>query len=416
MEQPGEKDLVYDWNTALPSAPPRQKIEFDDETLRDGLQSPSITDPAIGEKIELLHLMDAMGIDTADVGLPGAGPRAYQDVHALTREIADAKLKITPNVAARTVKQDITPAIEITQKTGVPIEVCTFIGSSPIRQYVEGWTLDTMLRLTEEAVRFVVEHNLPSMFVTEDTTRAHPETIRRMYTTAIESGAQRVCVCDTCGHATPEGVTALIAFVREVVNDTGEDVKIDWHGHRDRGLSVPNTLAAIRAGVNRVHATALGIGERVGNTPLDTLLVNLKMMGYIDNDLSQLHTYCERVSRYCRVPVPFNYPVMGSDAFRTGTGVHAAAVIKAQKKGHNWLADRVYSGVPAGEFGLQQKIEIGPMSGQSNVVFWLQQHGVEPEPELVEKIFDAAKQANILLGDEQIHAIINQHTARKKSR
>jgi len=413
MEQLKEEKLIYDWNIAAPGERLKYKIEFDDETLRDGLQSPSVTDPAIDEKIELLHLMDELGIDTADVGLPGAGPRAYKDVYELTREIADSKLKITPNIAARTIKQDITPAIEISQKTGIPIEVSSFIGSSPIRQYVEEWTLDEMVRKTEEAVTYVVQNGLPCMFVTEDTTRAHPEAIRKLYTTAIECGAKRICVCDTVGHATPEGVTALISFVKDVVKDTGENVKIDWHGHRDRGLCIQNSIAAIRAGVNRVHGTALGIGERVGNTPMDLLLVNLKLMGYIDNDLSKLYKYCELVSKYCKVPIPVNYPVLGSDAFRTATGVHAAAVIKAQKKGHNWLADRIYSGVPAGEFGLQQKIEIGPMSGQSNIIYWLQQHDMHPEKELVEKIFNYAKQSNTLLTDSQIFSLINKHKAKQ---
>jgi len=408
-----EKELIYDWNTTASLEPPPQKIEFDDETLRDGLQSPSVTDPDIAEKIELLHLMDELGIHTANIGLPGAGPRAYKDVLELTREIAHSKMKITPNIAARTLKQDITPAVEITQITGVPIEVCTFIGSSPIRQYVEEWTLDMMLQRSEEAVRYVVENGLPSMFVTEDTTRAHPDTIRKLYTTAIESGAKRICLCDTCGHATPEGAAALVSFMKGVVAETGEDIKIDWHGHRDRGLCIPNSLAAIRAGANRIHGAALGIGERVGNTPIDILLVNLKLMGFIDNDLSMLNRYCELVSTYCNVPIPFNYPVVGSDAFRTGTGVHAAAVIKAHRKGHDWLADKVYSGVPAGEFGLNQIIEIGPMSGQSNVVFWLQQRGLDAKPELVDMIFEHAKQSSSLLTDIQIYAIIDEYKKAK---
>ena len=409
MSQFNEKELIYDWNNEIPIEIPEQKIEFDDETLRDGLQSPSVTDPSLREKIELLHIMDELGIDSADIGLPGAAPRFYQDSLHLTHEIADTDLKIRPNVAARTVKQDITPAIEITNKTGIPVEVCTFIGSSPIRQYVEEWTLDVMLERIEEAVKYVVDNGLPNMFVTEDTTRAHPDTLRKLYTTAIECGAKRVCVCDTVGHSIPEGVTALITFIKGVVKETGEDVKIDWHGHSDRGLGIPNTIAAIRAGVNRVHATALGIGERVGNTPIDILLVNLKLMGFIDNDLSKLDRYCKLVSEYCKVPIGINYPIVGGDAFRTGTGVHAAAVIKAMTKGHNWLADRVYSGVPAGEFGLKQKIEIGPMSGQSNIIFWLQQHEINPETELVEKIYDYAKHSNTLLDDSQIHTIIKNY-------
>ena len=270
-----------------------------------------------------------------------------------------------------------------------------------------------MLGRIEEAVKYVVQNGLPNMFVTEDTTRAHPETLKKMYTTAIECGAKRICVCDTVGHATPAGVTALIFFIKKIVKDSGEAVKIDWHGHRDRGLCIPNSIAAIRAGVDRVHATGLGIGERAGNTPMDILLVNLKLMGYINNNLTKLHQYCEVISKCCKVPIPANYPVVGNDAFRTGTGVHAAAVIKAQKIGHDWLADRIYSGVPAGLFGLKQKIEIGPMSGQSNVTHWLRQHDINPEPDLVEKILGCAKESNSLLTDSQIYAIIENHRSKE---
>ncbi|MFQ6104683.1 MAG: LeuA family protein [Candidatus Glassbacteria bacterium] len=403
-----EQDLIYDWNTVSDFFKPSKRIEFDDETLRDGLQSPSVKDPTIEEKIEILHLMDDLGIDTADIALPGAGPRAKEQALRLAREIVDSKLNIQANCAARTVKQDILPVIEISQETGLPIEVSTFIGSSPIRIYAEEWNLDTMLRLTEESVTMVVEAGLPVMYVTEDTTRAHPDTVEKLYTTAIECGARRICVCDTVGHVIPQGVKNLIGFISKVVEKTGEDVKIDWHGHRDRGLSVPNTIAAIEAGVDRVHATALGIGERVGNTPMDILLVNLTLLGWIDRDLTKLPEYCQRVSEACEVPITLNYPVMGEDAFRTATGVHAAAVIKAQRKGDKWLADRVYSGVPAHLFGREQRIEIGPMSGESNIVFWLKQKGIEPKKEIVEKIFSVAKSSRELLGEEELLELLKQ--------
>lgn len=406
MKNLEEKELIFDWNEIAEGWKPGGVIEFDDETLRDGIQSPSVKDPTIDEKIRILHLMDELGIHSADIGLPGAGPRAVEHVTALAQEIAQAKLNIEANCAARTLKVDIDPIISISQKLSLPIEASVFIGSSPIRQYAEGWTLDRMLKHTEEAVTYVVGHDLPVMYVTEDTTRATPETVKKLYTTAIECGARRICVCDTVGHAIPEGVGRLISYVREVVAETGEDVKIDWHGHRDRGLSVPNTIAAVAAGADRVHGTALGIGERVGNTPMDLLLVNFRLLGWIDQDLTKLSEYCRLVAEACHVPLPKNYPVVGEDAFRTATGVHAAAVIKAQKKGDAWLADRVYSGVPAGAFGLKQKIEIGPMSGESNVIYWLEQHNIEPEGTLVNRIFDAAKHANFVLTDDEITAIV----------
>jgi 2-isopropylmalate synthase len=402
-----EQDLIHDWNTA-PGAldyrtlPP---VELDDETLRDGLQSPSVQDPPIDAKIEILHLMDALGIHTADIGLPGAGPRARRDVRALAHEIARSGLRIGANCAARTVRADIEPIAAVSQETGIPIEACTFLGSSPIRQYAEDWTLDRLLRATEEAVTFAVGEGLPVMYVTEDTTRARPDVLRELYGLAIACGARRICLADTVGHATPQGVRALVRFVRrEIVEPSGHDVKIDWHGHRDRGLGLANTLAAIEEGVHRVHGTALGIGERVGNTEMDLLLINLKLLGMHDADLSRLAEYCEAVSRATGVPIPPSYPVLGHDAFRTGTGVHAAAIIKARAKGDDWLADRVYSSVPAALFGRRQVIEIGPMSGMSNVRYWLREHGYPDDDRLAEALFALAKRTDHVLTEDELHA------------
>lgn len=405
-----KQELIHDWNRDEATVDSRRKpIEFDDETLRDGLQSPSVLSPPIEKKIEILHLMSHLGIQAANIGLPGAGPHVEEQVYHLAKEIVDQKLEIEPNCAARTLKVDIQPIIDVSQKVGIPIEAATFIGSSPIRQYAEDWSIDTLLKNTEEAVSFTVKNGLPNMYVTEDTTRATPETVRKLYTTAIECGARRICLCDTVGHATPEGVRNLVTFAKQVVADTGENVKIDWHGHRDRGLDIPNTLAAIESGVDRVHGCALGIGERCGNTPMDLLLVNLKLMGVIDNDLTKLRDYCLAVSEAVGVPIPPGYPVMGADAFRTGTGVHAAAVIKAIKKKDTWLVDRVYSGVPAGMFGLEQKIEVGPMSGLSNVHYWLSSRGYPVREELAQAIFEAAKDSNRLLEDSEIETIVKKY-------
>ena len=396
-------ELIYDWNNIKPELKnPGRHIGFDDETLRDGLQSPSVCEPSVEKKIELLHLMDALGIDTADIGLPGAGGTHAAGVELMAREIVEQKLKIRPNCAARTHRNDIIPIVEISQRAGIPIEACTFIGSSPIRFYAEEWTLEKLLALTEEAVSFAVREGLPVMFVTEDTTRANPETIRALYTTAIRCGARAVCVCDTVGHATPDGAREVVKFVREIIDEQGERIRLDWHGHQDRGLGVINSLAAIEGGADQVHGSALGMGERVGNTPLDQLLVNLKLLGWINNDLTRLREYCNKAAEACQWPIPLNYPVFGRDAFRTATGVHAAAVIKSYQKGDSELADLIYSGVPAGQFGLKQVIEIGPMSGKSNVIFWLQSHGFEATEERVSRIFERAKQASAVLTEDEL--------------
>jgi len=410
--RPPENELIYDWNTAGDVPRPQQPIEFDDETLRDGLQGPSVVSPPLEDKVRLLHLMDKLGLHTADIGLPGAGKHVVEHVRRLAQEIRDAKLKITANCAARTIEADIRPVAEIQQEVGIPIEVCTFLGSSFIRMYAEDWTIDRLLRMTEEAVTFAVRQGLQVMYVTEDTTRAHPDHLRAIYQTAIRAGARRVCIADTVGHATPDGAANLVRFIRGVVTEVDPTVKIDWHGHQDRGLGVINTIAAALAGADRLHGCAIGIGERVGNTPMDTLLVNLKLMGWIDNDLSALPEYCALVERSCGVPVPVNYPIVGRDAFRTGTGVHAAAVIKAFKKKDEWLVDRVYSGVPASWVGREQEIEVGPMCGESNVVFWLQRRGIEPRPEIVKAVFEAAKTSDRLLTEDEIRAVIRRAGAR----
>ena len=402
-----EHDLIHDWNEAGERwEKPAFRIQFDDETLRDGLQSPSVQSPSIERKIELLHLMDRLGLDTADIGLPGAGPHVVKDVLRLAQEIVSGKLSIQANCAARTMLRDIEPVVEVSQKTGIPIEVCTFIGSSPIRQYAENWTQEMMLKHTREAVTFAVRNGLPVMYVTEDTVRAHPSTLRALFLTAIECGAKRLCLCDTVGHATPTGAANLVRFAAQVVRESGVDVGLDWHGHSDRGLAVINTIAAIRAGATRVHGCAIGIGERVGNTAMDQLLVNLKLLGWIENDLSALPQYCEKTSAGTGVPIPVNYPVVGADAFRTGTGVHAAAVIKAFKKGDHWLADRIYSGVPAEMVGRRQEIEVGPMSGESNVVYWLESRSIEATPERVQAVFQRAKNVDRVLLDAEIHTIL----------
>ncbi|HYU78220.1 MAG TPA: LeuA family protein [Vicinamibacterales bacterium] len=393
--------LIYDWNlVGAGHRPP--VVMLDDETLRDGLQSPSVQTPSIEQKIRILHLIDSLQIDTADIGLPGAGPHVVRDVLRLAKEIGSARLKVRANCAARTHVHDITPIADIVHRTGVPIECCAFIGSSPIRQYTEGWTLDWLLRNTEEAVTFAVKEGLEVMYVTEDTTRADPDSLRALYKCAIHAGARRLCIADTAGHATPTGAAAVVKFAAEVIAETGAEVGIDWHGHRDRDLAVGNSIAALEAGASRLHGAALGIGERVGNTPMDLLLVNLVLMKYTTRDLRTLGEYCQLVSQVCGVPIPDNYPVIGRDAFRTATGVHAAAVVKAWKKGDRELMDTVYSSVPASMVGREQEIDIGPMSGKSNVLYWLEKRGITPTDPLVERIFKRAKASKHVLTEEEI--------------
>lgn len=412
--------IIFDWNTAERDRPVvlKEGFELHDETLRDGLQNPSVIDPDVDDKIEILHLLDEVGIDTCDVGLPGAGPRAFRDVLRMCREIGDCGLTIRPTCAGRTMVSDIEPMVEVSQQSGLPVEVMTFIGSSPVRALAEDWSLDLIRKRTTAAIEFAVREGLPVNYVTEDTTRSRPEVLSVLFRSAIDAGAHRLTLCDTVGHVTPDGVRNLVRFTRNKLREWGADhVGIDWHGHNDRGLALANSIYALEYGVDRVHAAILGVGERVGNASLDQLLVNLKLIGELgERDLSKLGPLCDKVSKALQFPIPINYPVVGEDAFRTGTGVHAAAIIKALQKGDRELANRVYSAVPADMFGREQEIGIGPMSGASNVTYWLKRRGFAPNDRLVAAILKRAKESNHLLTEPEVRAVIDDWEVDDSSR
>jgi 2-isopropylmalate synthase len=408
---PRGSDVVYDWNQQEVTHPVfGRAFELVDETLRDGCQSPSVQDPTIEDKIALLHLMDSLGIAWADIGLPGAGRRAAEDIAVLLREIAKHRLAIGATLACRTVVDpDVKGAVEVVQRTGQKAVVYAFIGSSPIRQWAEDWPLDFILKQTSDSISFAVKEGLDVVYVTEDTTRSHPKALDALFRAAVDAGAKGLCLCDTVGYVTPDGLTRLFRFTKDLLRGIGaEHVTLDWHGHNDRGLALHLALHAIELGFDRVHGTALGIGERVGNTSLDLLMLNLKLLEAWPHDTTRLVEYVRLASRATRVPIPINYPLSGRDAFRTATGVHAAAIIKAQRKNDTYLADRVYSGVPAGDFGREQEIEIGHMSGLSNVSWWLEKRHLDPDPELARSILAAAKQSNRVLTEDEVEALVKQ--------
>ena len=402
--------LIYDWNEVdrrgrlIPKG-----VTFFDETLRDGLQNPSVRDPSIEDKLRILHLMEDLGIQEADIGLPGSSKRAFEDVLRMCREVVDCKMKIRIACAGRTVVSDITPMVEVSQRAGIPIEVYAFIGSSPIRQFAEDWDASSIAKKSAEAIDVAIKANLQVAYVTEDTTRSRPEVLSTLFKTAIDHGATRLCLSDTVGHATPDGVRNLIRFTQSIIAGTGvKNIGIDWHGHNDRGLALENALWALEFGADRVHGTALGIGERVGNAQMELILLNMKLLGLLDQDLTKLMEYCEAVANAVGWNVALNYPLVGRDAFRTATGVHAAAIIKAMQKGDAWLADRIYSGVPAGMFGRKQEILIGFMSGASNVNYYLRERGIEPTETLTKDILAAAKALDHIMTEEEVMAVVRR--------
>jgi 2-isopropylmalate synthase len=298
--------------------------------------------------------------------------------------------------------------IEVSQRAGIPIEVYAFIGSSPIRQYAEDWDVGLIAKRSTEAIDVAVKAGLPVAYVTEDTTRSRPEVLTTLFRAAIEHGASRLCLSDTVGHATPDGVKNLIRFTKNVIAGTGAKIGIDWHGHNDRGLALDNAIYAFEHGADRVHATGLGIGERVGNAQMELLLLNLKLLGQLDQDLTKLGDYCNTIAQAVHWNVPINYPLMGRDAFRTATGVHAAAIIKSMAKGDVWLADRIYSGVPAGMIGRTQEICIGFMSGASNVNYWLAQRHIPSDDVLVAEILKQAKALDHIMTEDEVLAVVTR--------
>jgi 2-isopropylmalate synthase len=395
---PARDDLIHDWNDTSPLLAPRRTPLVLDETLRDGLQSASVRDPSIESKLEMLHYMAELGIDCASLGMPCTHPRQFEDALRLAKEIADQKLPIKACCAARTRRSDIEPIVEISQRAGIPVEVGAFVGSSPLRQYVEGWDLDRLERLTEEAVRFASSSGLPVLFVTEDTTRSTRTVLSRLYRTAIRNGAARICIADTAGHATPTGAANIVRFAAGVIDEMGVPVGIDWHGHRDRGFELANCFAAWGAGAERCHGTALGVGERAGNTPIELLLVNLRLEALSERNLRRLCNYVEFAATALNVPVPAHSPIVGADAFRTATGVHASAMVKAAEKG-DAIDERIYSSVRASMVGRQTVIDIGPMSGEANVRYYLSQRGLAADQATVERVLAIAKQRNEVLSE-----------------
>jgi len=404
-----ESPLVHDWNDAEPRPAPGHPFTLLDETLRDGLQSPSVVHPSLEDKLELLEHMRAVGIQAVNVGMPGSSARLKDDAIALCRHIRDHRLPLQPVASSRTLPEDIARVAEVVQASGQPLMICTFIGSSPLRQRAEGWDLDFLLRTSESAIGFAVRQGLEVAFVTEDTVRTPPRVLEPLFRMAVRTGARSLVLCDTVGHATPAGAASLVRWTRQLVAQLGGDIQVEWHGHNDRGLALSTALAALEAGAHRLHGCGLGIGERVGNTSLDLLLLNLKLLGWVRQDVSGLISYVRKVSQACQVPIPFNYPLAGGDAFRTSTGVHAAAIIKSLRQGDTWLADRVYSGVPASECGLTQRIELGPASGMSTVRYWLQSRQLPCDEALCARILDAAKRSDRVLTEEQLHHLVREH-------
>ncbi|MEW6279772.1 MAG: 2-isopropylmalate synthase [Candidatus Eremiobacterota bacterium] len=397
-----EADLIYDWNrqhgpVAWPAEP-----EVLDLTLWEAGHCPEALQPSLADRIDLLHRMGELGINAACVG--SAATTAWPEALALLSEWADSRLTVRPACLCQPEREQLDRVLEAAQGVSVLLEA----GVSPLEEWKGRQHLLHRLEVLRECALYASGHGLTVTVLCPDVAQAPPDFLIALWSTAIQAGASRLALVDSTGFATPPGAARLVQFAREVVRRLGREVGLDWHGYNDRGLALANALTALEAGAQRVHASALGLAERAGCVPLDLLLVNLRLLGAVDRPMEALAGYCQQVAAACKVDVLPNYPVLGQDAFRTGTGVHAAAIVKAERKGFSALADLIYSGVPAGMFGFEQVIEVGPMAGESNVLFWLRKQGLEPTPERVEAIMGLAKSSDHVLTDREIREALGE--------
>lgn len=399
-------NLLYDWNNHDIQNRVSKKIEINDETLRDGLQAVSFSSFSLEQMYQFIEDANKLQITTINLGMPGAGDLSFNRVRMLAKYISERKLNIKMNVACLAKIEDVQLVEKIMDEIGQQIEICIFIGASSIRRFVEDWTLNDVISKLEPAVKRAVKTKSPVMLVTEDTSRTSPEDLELIYKSFANNGINRICVCDTVGYNTTYGVSQLIKFVKNTIEKTGCNIKIDYHGHNDRGLALSNALTAIDCGVDRIHATALGIGERCGNCSMEQLLINMKLNGYYNGDLLLLNDYISLISKANKIEIPETYPGFGKNAFRTQSGIHSAAIIKAKKKGLYDIANTIYSSVPAELIGRVQEIELGPMSGKSNVCYILDKYNIEKTDKNISFLLEKAKSSNHVFSSQEIESII----------
>lgn len=403
-----EKSLYFEWSTTE-LADPAVNYALMDETLRDGIQAPYVEVPSIEEKLRLVDHMTSVGITAITAGFPGAGRRAYRDCLAIAQYVLTQRYPTRLVYSGRTHPDDVGATCEIAQQAQCEIDAYSFIGISPVRQRVEDWSVEMIERRVIAAARQCDQAGVNFVLVLEDATRCTPCILSRIYDTAVDVGVERIVLCDTVGAATPASTRALVRWSFDHFRRCAHSMALDWHGHNDRGLALINSLVALDAGCDRIHGTALGIGERAGNTAIDQLILNRYLQHGDDFDLQSLRQYCEYASAVLGISIPVNYPALGSHVFTTSAGVHAAAILKAQQTGDNDLLDGVYSSVPARIFGRRQEVLVDGSSGASNVKFWLTEHGYEPKPHLVSHVLEAAKSANRPLTAQQIGNLIDSH-------
>lgn len=373
-----------------------------DTTLRDGLQSAQIRRlPQISEKIAFLTACHEVGIDAIEIGFPIASSSHKQDLIALAKHAKNNKYPMLLSCLSRTIVSDVEAIVDVSQKAGTEMTVNLLVGSSKIRHFVENWTLGGIKKWIEDCICIAYTNNLPVEFVTEDTTRSEKETLKFLYSIAINKGVKRIWIADTVGEATPSASKNITTFFKKKIIGR-KKIGLDWHGHDDKGLGVANALAALEAGADRIQATALGIGERAGNTAMEQIIINLQLAHAGHYNLKKLSDYSRLASEMIGVPIRDNYPGIGALVHATAAGMHAAAIVKARRLKRKDLEGVVYSPFHPEMFGRDIEILIGPMSGNANVEWNLEKLGLKKDKTIIAKILTMAKSENRFIGIEEI--------------
>lgn len=384
----------------------KKVVQVLDTSLRDGLQDAQIRHPSLEEKERLVDILVQVGVEAIDIAIPIARGSHLREAIQLARRIPS---NVTVACLARTDASDIQAAVDLAQGAGRPIETIVFCGASPLRRWVEDWDVTEITEWMAKSVNFASKQGLIPTVATEHTTQTEPEVIKQIYLAGLDNGGQKVCIADTSGAASPISTEKIIRFFRDEVLKSFNDVDIDWHGHNDRGLSVINSLVALSAGAQRVHGTAIGIGERAGNTPLEQMLINLKMARDPKRqDLGAISELATFAAEIFNVPVPPNYPGLGEKVYRTASGIHAAAELKAGQLGLKGTTP--YSAVSPEWVNRETDVVVGPLSGSHNVRFVAERLGIPATNEFIARALDVAKSANRILTDQDIKNIANSLT------
>jgi 2-isopropylmalate synthase len=370
------------------------------------------------DKRRLLVLMSELGLRSAALGYPGSGPRQFADALALAREVMRAQMPIDASCSARASVKDVATVLDVIERSGLDVEVAVSLSVSPIMLGAEGITIDRVQEAADASISFAVRAGARVVAVIEDASRTPPEMLAVLIRHVLSLGATAIQVSDSVGQSTPEGTRALLRFVSEQVKvRSGRTVRVDWHGQQDRGLALANALAATEAGADRVLASALGLGERCGTVPLELLLTNLRLIGRWPHTLNALQEYCESAAAAFGVAIAPAHAVIGADAFRIGSGAHATAMVKALRSGDRSLADVVCSAVPASLVGAEPRVDVSPVSGLSNVRWWLAQHGYDPgDLVLMRELLLAVKHTQRVASDDELRDLADELLSARAAR